>query len=137
MGRSRGVYRGIVDENHDPLRHGRLQVSVPDAGVSSVWAQARLPPVPTVLIALPAVGSTVWVQFEDGDRSRPVWTGVPWETALAANQTLTSAASLTIRAPLVTVEAGSTEFAGVVKCKTLISEAVISTSYTPGAGNIS
>jgi hypothetical protein len=137
MGRSRGVYRGIVDENHDPLRHGRLRVSVPDAGVSAVWAEACLPPVPTVLIALPAVGSRVWVQFEDGDRSRPVWTGVPWETALAASQTLTSAASLTIRAPLVTVEAGSTEFAGVVKCKTLISEAVISTSYTPGAGNIS
>jgi hypothetical protein len=77
------------------------------------------------------------VQFEGGDRSRPVWTGVVWETALAANQTITSAASLKVRAPLVTVEAGSTEFAGVVKCGTLIAEAVISSSYTPGAGNIS
>ena len=56
---------------------------------------------------------------------------------MAADQAVTSAASLRVRAPLVTVEAGSTEFAGVVKCQTLIAEAVISTSYTPGVGNIS
>ena len=78
----------------------------------------------------------MWVQFEDGDRSRPVWVGTVWETALAADQSVTSAASLKVRAPLVTVEAGSVEFAGVVKCQTLIAEAVISSSYTPGAGNI-
>jgi Type VI secretion system/phage-baseplate injector OB domain len=137
MGRSRDVYRAVVDENHDPQRRGRLQVSVPSVGVSSTWAEACLPPVPMVLLALPTVGSTVWVQFEGGDRSRPVWTGVVWETAMAADQAVTSAASLRVRAPLVTVEAGSTEFAGVVKCQTLIAEAVIATSYTPGAGNIS
>src|SRR5512140_3042250 len=137
MGRSRGVYRAVVDENHDPLRRARLQVSVPSEGVSSCWAEACLPPVPMVLLTLPAVGSTVWVQFEGGHRSRPVWTGVVYETAMAANQSVTSAASLKVRAPLVTVEAGSTEFAGVVKCRTLIAEAVISSSYTPGVGNIS
>ncbi len=137
MGRSRDVYRAVVDEDHDPQRRGRLQVSVPSLGVSSTWAEACLPPVPMVLLALPTAGSTVWVQFEGGDRSRPVWTGVVWETAMAADQAVTSAASLRVRAPLVTVEAGSTEFAGVVKCQTLIAEAVISTSYTPGVGNIS
>ena len=137
MGRSRDVYRAVVDENHDPQQRGRLQVSVPSVGVSSTWAEACLPPVPMVLLALPTVGSTVWVQFEDGHRSRPVWTGIIWETAMAADQAVTSAASLRVRAPLVTVEAGSTEFAGVVKCQTLIAEAVISTSYTPGVGNIS
>lgn len=137
MGRSRDVYRAVVDENHDPLQRGRLQVSVPSVGVSSVWAEACLPPVPLVLLALPEAGSTVWVQFEEGDRSRPVWTGVIWDTAAAANEAITSAASIKVRAPLVTVEAGSTEFAGVVKCTTLIAEAVISSSYTPGSGNIS
>ena len=65
-----------------------------------------------------------------------MWVGTVWETALAADQAVTSAASLKGRAPLVTVEAGSAGFAGVVKCKTLIAEAVISTSYTPGVGNI-
>ena len=137
MGRSRDVYRAVVDENHDPQRRGRLQVSVPSLGVSSTWAEACLPPVPMVLLALPTAGSTVWVQFENGDRTRPVWTGVVWETTLAADPAVTSAASLRVRAPLVTVEAGSTEFAGVVKCRTLIAEAVISSSYTPGVGTIS
>ena len=137
MGRSRDVYRAVVDENHDPQQRGRLQVSVPSVGVSSSWAEACLPPVPMVLLALPTVGSTVWVQFENGDRSRPVWTGIVWETAMAADQAVTSASYLRVRAPLVTVDAGSTEFAGVVKCRTLIAEAVISTSYTPGVGNIS
>ena len=79
----------------------------------------------------------MWVQFEDGDRQRPVWTGVVWETAQAADPTITSATSLKIRAPRVTVQAGSAEFAGVVKCGTLIADAVIASSYTPGAGNIS
>jgi hypothetical protein len=137
MGRSQDVYRAVVDENHDPQRRGRLQVSVPSVGVSSSWAEACLPPVPMVLLALPTVGSTVWVQFENGDRTRPVWTGIVWETAMAADPAVTSAGSLRVRAPLVTVEAGSTQFAGVVKCQTLIAEAVISTSYTPGVGNIS
>ena len=109
---------------------------MPDVGVTACRAEACLPPVPMVLLAFPAVGSTVWVQFEDGDRSRPVWVGTVWETALAADQAVTSAASLKGRAPLVTVEAGSVGFAGVVKCKTLIAEAVISASYTPGVGNI-
>ena len=134
--RSRDVYRANVDENHDPLRRGRLQVSVPDVGVTACRAVGRPPPVPMVPLAFPAVGSTVWVQFEDGDRSRPVWVGTVWETALAADQAVTSAASLKGRAPLVTVEAGSVGFAGVVKCKTLIAEAVISASNTPGVGNI-
>ena len=69
MGRSRDVYRAVVDENHDPQQRGRLQVSVPSVGVSSSWAEACLPPVPMVLLALPTVGSTVWVQFENGDRT--------------------------------------------------------------------
>ena len=63
MGRSRDVYRAVVDENHDPQRRGRLQVSVPSVGVSSAWAEACLPPVPLGLLALPPLGPTVWVQL--------------------------------------------------------------------------
>jgi len=39
-------------------------------------------------------------------------------------------------AGMVTVDAGLSKFSGVVQCDTLISNAVISASYTPGAGNI-
>jgi hypothetical protein len=136
MGRSRGVYRAMVEEAADPLVRGRLLVTVPGAGVSSSWAEACLPPVPAAMFALPGVGSSVWVQFEDGDRNRPVWTGVAWETAQAAEPAITSATSLKVRAPVVTVEAGSADFDGVLRCSTLIADTVIASSYTPGAGNV-
>jgi hypothetical protein len=41
-----------------------------------------------------------------------------------------------VSAGMVTVNAGMSKFSGVVQCDTLITNAVISTSYTPGAGNI-
>ena len=136
MGRSRDVYRAVVDENHDPQRRGRLQVSVPSVGVSSTWAEACLPPVPMVLLALPTVGSTVWVQFEGGDPHHPVWTGVVWDTALLTPSTITSTGTVTVSAPMVRVEAGSAEVSGVLKCDTLIANSVVASSYTPGSGNI-
>jgi hypothetical protein len=37
---------------------------------------------------------------------------------------------------MVKVDAGMSTFSGVVKCDTLISNTVISSTYTPGAGNI-
>ena len=39
-------------------------------------------------------------------------------------------------AGMVKVDAGMTKFSGVVQCDTLISNSVVSASYTPGAGNI-
>ncbi len=99
MARSRGVYRAVVDDDHDPQARGRLMVTVTEAGVGPIWAEACLPPVPAALFTLPAAGSSVWVQFEAGDRERPVWTGVAWESAQAADPTITSEAALRIRAP--------------------------------------
>lgn len=56
---------------------------------------------------------------------------------------VTSTASATVTAPSVGVDAAMLRvnaamamFSGVVQCQTLISQAVVSTSYTPGAGNI-
>ena len=57
--------------------------------------------------------------------------------------TVTAAAKVTVNAPqvavsagLVTVDAGMSRFSGVVQADTVISNSVISASYTPGAGNI-
>ena len=44
--------------------------------------------------------------------------------------------SLTVNASSVSVNAGMSKFSGVVKCDTLITNSVVSSSYTPGAGNI-
>jgi uncharacterized protein involved in type VI secretion and phage assembly len=38
---------------------------------------------------------------------------------------------------MLTVNAGVSKFSGVVQCDTLISNSVVSSSYSPGAGNIS
>jgi uncharacterized protein involved in type VI secretion and phage assembly len=57
--------------------------------------------------------------------------------------TITASAKVTVSAPKVDVSAGVVnvdaalaKFSGIVKCETLITNAVISSSYTPGAGNI-
>ena len=136
MARRSGVYRAVVDDDADPTGRGRLRVTVAGQRTGSVWAEACLPPVPAGVFSPPAVGSTVWVQFEEGDRDRPVWTGVSWETSRAASPTITSATSLTLRAPMVHVEAALTEFTGVVTCQSVIADSVVAASYTPGAGNV-
>ena len=41
-----------------------------------------------------------------------------------------------VEAGMLEVNASMTRFKGVVMCDTLISSAVVSASYTPGAGNI-
>lgn len=47
-----------------------------------------------------------------------------------------NASQVAVSAGLVTVDAGMSRFSGVVQADTVISNSVISASYTPGAGNI-
>jgi hypothetical protein len=68
-----GIYRGNVLNTADPMMKGRIQVRVPAiAVVASDWA---LPCREYRSTALPQVGSVVWVMFEGGDPSYPVWMG--------------------------------------------------------------
>jgi uncharacterized protein involved in type VI secretion and phage assembly len=46
------------------------------------------------------------------------------------------ASQVEVSAGMVRVSAGMSQFSGVVQCDTLITNAVVSSSYTPGAGNI-
>lgn len=57
-------------------------------------------------------------------------------TVTAAAKVTVNAATVEVSAGMVTVDAGMSRFSGVVQCDTLISNAVVSSSYTPGAGNI-
>jgi uncharacterized protein involved in type VI secretion and phage assembly len=47
-----------------------------------------------------------------------------------------NASTVDISAGLISVNAGMSNFSGVVKCDTLIANSVVGASYTPGAGNI-
>ncbi len=57
-------------------------------------------------------------------------------TITAAAKVTINASQVAVSAGMVTVDAGMSKFSGVVQCDTLISNSVISASYTPGAGNI-
>ncbi|MEW6218535.1 MAG: phage baseplate assembly protein V [Thermodesulfobacteriota bacterium] len=46
------------------------------------------------------------------------------------------AGQVNVSAGMVQVDAGMSRFSGVVQCDTLITNAVVSSSYTPGAGNV-
>jgi hypothetical protein len=76
-----GKYRGKVLDNEDPLELHRMLVDVPALqGVEQSWA---LPCVPYAgpqvgFCMLPPIGANVWVEFEAGDPSKPIWTGCFW-----------------------------------------------------------
>ena len=57
-------------------------------------------------------------------------------TVNAAAKVTLNASTVEISSGAVTVNAGMSKFSGVVQCDTLITNSVVSNSYTPGAGNI-
>lgn len=57
-------------------------------------------------------------------------------TVTASAKVTVNAATAEISAGLVDVKAGMSKFSGVVQCSTLITNSVVSASYTPGAGNV-
>ena len=57
-------------------------------------------------------------------------------TVNASAKVTINASTVEISAGMVTVNAGMSKFSGVVQADTVISNSVVSASYTPGAGNI-
>jgi len=84
------------------------------------------------------------IVMDDGQRSITIQDSSGNSVTMeAAGITVTSSAKVTVNAAtvevsagMVTVSAPMSKFSGVVQCDTLISNAVVSASYTPGAGNI-
>jgi uncharacterized protein involved in type VI secretion and phage assembly len=57
-------------------------------------------------------------------------------TVNASSKVTVTASLMEISVSMLTVNAGMSKFSGVVKADTVISNSVVSASYTPGAGNI-
>jgi uncharacterized protein involved in type VI secretion and phage assembly len=57
-------------------------------------------------------------------------------TINASARVTVNGSTVDVNASAVTVNAGMSKFSGVVQCDTLISNSVVSASYSPGAGNI-
>lgn len=88
-----GKYRGLVTDNSDPSAIGRIKAQVPDvfgADVVTPWATPCAPYAGPGLgqFMIPPVGAGVWIEFEAGDPSRPIWCGGWWGTSdVPADQT--------------------------------------------------
>jgi hypothetical protein len=80
-----GKYRGLVAINVDESRQGRIKAIVPEVlGVTpSTFALPCTPyaGVQAGLFTVPMVGSGVWIEFEAGDVTRPIWSGCWWGSA--------------------------------------------------------
>ena len=72
-----GVYRGKVTDNNDPSHLMRIKANIPEifGDLESPWV---LPCVPPGTRSIPDVGSLVWIEFEAGDISQPIWSGGWW-----------------------------------------------------------
>lgn len=77
-----GKHKGTVMSNLDPDGYGRILASVPRVlmGVPTGWAWPCVPyGGPTSgFFSVPPIGAGVWIEFEDGDTSQPIWTGCYW-----------------------------------------------------------
>lgn len=80
-----GKYRGTVLDNIDPMQMGRLMVQVADVSnvLPSTWAMPCVPfgGIQSGMFVVPAIGSGVWIEFEQGNPDYPIWVGCYWGSA--------------------------------------------------------
>jgi hypothetical protein len=80
-----GKYRGTALENLDPMQMGRIMAQVPDVlgETTSSWAMPCVPAagIQAGIFVVPPIGSSVWIEFEQGNPDYPIWTGGFWGTA--------------------------------------------------------
>lgn len=96
-----GKYRGIVEEVDT---EGRVRALVPAIGPETLpWAVAASPfaGADHGLVLMPEVDDRVWIEFEGGDLSRPIWSGAAWQqdglpVSSTAQRALVSPSGLTV-----------------------------------------
>jgi hypothetical protein len=82
-----GLYRGKVKSNVDTSKKGKLLVTVSGViGEPGDWAMPSVPFAGPMMgfFAIPPMGANVWVQFEGGDPTKPIWTGCFWDDLQSA-----------------------------------------------------
>jgi microcystin-dependent protein len=70
-----GPYRGVVVSTRDPLNAGRIQAQVPKVFGTSTTGWISPKQTAGLPLVIPNLGGGVWIEFEGGDPSYPLWTG--------------------------------------------------------------
>jgi len=78
-----GKHRGFVSDNQDPDNLGRIKAKVPGLlkDEETGWALPCLPyggSAEQGFFAIPEVDAGVWIEFEAGDLTHPLWVGTWW-----------------------------------------------------------
>jgi Type VI secretion system/phage-baseplate injector OB domain len=77
-----GKYRGVISNNDDPSNLGRIKAKIPEilADMDTAWALPYAPYCGNGMgqFIIPPKGTGVWIEFEAGDISRPIWSGCFW-----------------------------------------------------------
>ncbi len=156
--RAYGVYRATVTDKDDPEGGARVKVRPAEAALAEAWARVAT-------AQLPAKGEEVVIAYEGGDPRQPYVVGLLWSeagepptasrvalrdtngnaitlesagvTIIASGKVSFVGVSTEISVGVLTVSAGMSRFSGVVQADTVVTNSVVASSYTPGAGNIS
>jgi hypothetical protein len=76
-----GKYRGIVVQPADPGVKGRITATVTIGGAPVPMVAEACTPFAGLgsgFYAMPPIGAGVWIEFEEGDLNKPIWTGSWW-----------------------------------------------------------
>jgi phage baseplate assembly protein V len=112
--------------------------------IGALWNARDRPPESNPERTLLRTKHGATIVFDDGAGALEVEDSNGNAVKLAADGvTVTAAAKVKVSATVVEIEASQVEvntamakFAGVVQCDTLITNSVVASSYTPGAGNL-
>jgi len=104
-----GKYRGVVTEVDAATM--RIKASVPSVlpGSPTGWCAPCVPYAgPQVgFLMLPEVGSGVWIEFEAGDVSFPIWTGCYWSAGAVPSSAAANVKTIITSAGTLSFDNGS------------------------------
>jgi phage baseplate assembly protein V len=105
--------------------------------VGALWNAKERPPESNPERTLLRTKHGATIVFDDGAGALEVADSNGNAVKLAPDGvTVTAAARVKVEASAVEINASMAKFSGVVECDTLITNSVVSSSYTPGAGNL-
>ncbi|WP_294621645.1 phage baseplate assembly protein V [uncultured Roseovarius sp.] len=114
-----GKYKGKVVGNTDMTNSGRLKISLPDIlKDKEPWADPCVPYAASDkngLFFMPPTGTAVWIEFEGGDLSKPIWTGFAWDEGKAPSA---NPDEMLIKTPSGTVKFNASKSGGDVVIET-------------------